>query len=1146
MVNVLTDGHENKRRRNTLRRHLENAIDHLGERLETFERIEFPHLAEGDKDTAIHDICRVIDLLEVTRTKVIRHQVDAETLRQELEPAADDLWRVDLLSDDGIEYGRAFLAEACRFIVTIVRDMPEFTDDLLLENYAVTRKLYDRLESSIDSIVLPHFRNGTPSESSIFEAGYRSDIVHRYKDMEIFGIDLQVPELRRQPIDVAYITLMSSSSGIYRTPISRYEAQDTAPEIQQARVDRALGAVALQTKSHSKGNRILLTGQAGSGKTTLAQWLAVRLAQRSLPSTMHRWQNCLPVVVHLRDAFRAESRGFSLGKHLIGSMVDEGAVPGNWLVSQLSQGNVLLILDGFDELSERGRQEAFHWIEKHLRDHPRSHILVTSRPDGLHRRFFREHQFSHLELESMSPGDIRRCVTAWFDAAMTSAPDSKDELAAHRKRLLNDIERRAPLQELAETPLVCAMLCSFYAHHLSESAPQSRGVLYEQVISALIDRRDRNRGAIEGEGRRLYLKEKQAVLQALARHMTEHDFTTIPTAPAVLEPRRSSELLGVVDKSEPLVPRVSALTVVEEQFRSMPAITVSPADALDHLLQRSVVFREVVPGEAHFVHRTLQEFLAARDYASRNLVDSLLDQALAAPWKRIVAFAAGRLHRDSATRLIQGLLDRAKNQPTRRRELLLLMAECLSATESVDSDVLRSAAAMLREILPPATIVEAELIGRSGEDVLRWLGGHAHQGDAVVAACIRAAAVSGSPIGLDVIMGYRSRITSPRLKREIVRAWRYFDATEYAENVLADLALEDIVLPLTSRPRLEAIARIPKARKVRIDSEEGIKDFESFRDLPELQEFNCVRCAGLSTLSGLGGLHGLQKLNLSGAKGIDDVSELGSLTELQELYLSGWSTLTDATPLGRLANLRVLYLDGCERITNFDWLRNLRELRTLCLDNCSLTRLDFSGAVPHLRTLRLMTRQPVEDLAFLSEMPGLRQLTINLGPRSTPLPVTGLARLRSLSLAGVVTKGDLHTLGDLQGLHELHISGLQSTEGLQSLGSLRELKVLSITDCRQLTSVKDIAVTGLKVIDLSRTSIRYTDFAARMPHLEEVHLDGCTELFDIQDLAPLRSLRRLTLPPMEEEVVADLRLNSQSQHLEIVCDSFSVVGLASS
>ena len=139
-----------------------------------------------------------------------------DALYRNIAPKCEERWRSDLLAEPAINYGRRFLGEACQYLISIVRNLPEFNDDITWETYVLTRQLVHTLESSITSVVVPRYRQGTPREVSRFEAAYSSDIVSTFGHMELFGVNLPL-ELRRQPLEIAYITLTASTNLAYYT-----------------------------------------------------------------------------------------------------------------------------------------------------------------------------------------------------------------------------------------------------------------------------------------------------------------------------------------------------------------------------------------------------------------------------------------------------------------------------------------------------------------------------------------------------------------------------------------------------------------------------------------------------------------------------------------------------------------------------------------------------------------------------------------------------------------------------------------------------------------------------------------------------------------------------------------------------------------
>jgi hypothetical protein len=1134
IVDAVMDKRGSRRTRNALRRQLEDAIDQLGDRLEKFEKVEFSDLDDGERSAAIEVVCQTMDTVRITKADVIRKDLNAELLIEQFRPETERAWRGVMLSTAGTEYGRVFLTEACRFLVTLVRDMPDFTNDVLVENLTVSHQIHSLLERSIDSVVLPRYRAGTAHEVSNFEAGYLSDIVHRYKDMEIFGINLPVPELRRQPIDIAYITLMSSGADIYQPLISRSETSSSGPTSGTARVDKALGILASRASDGRRGVRIVLTGQAGCGKTTLTQWLAISAAQRRFSEPLKRWNSCTPFIVQLRNIFQTNWPEFPPEEVLVGvASRRKDRMPGDWLASRLGGGNTLLVLDGLDELSETRQGNALRWIDSLGEEYPSLNIIVTSRPEGLDIRWFDRRNYDHLQLLPMGIRDIRRCIESWFDAVMSLTPEKRDELIGHHSALLNDIERRGAVRDLAETPLVCAMLCAFYAYSLSDSAPESRGELYERVISTLVDARDRARNAIEDEGRRFYLKEKLTILQRIARHLTEHQISAVPTyrTPSTAAP-------GVVKEA-------TAQSIIEDQLRSMPTTSMSAQEALNHLLKRSVIFREITPGEAYFVHRTLQEFLAAREYAVHRATVQLLTHIRSPQWRRIIAFSAEHLDRMSVSALIESILEEAEEADD-SRELLLLAAECLSAAQSVEPQIVDRSFEMLRAILPPRTSAEAELIGRGNDGILPWLSGYHDEDDETVAACIRAAAVAGGPIALDLIVGYCARATSRIVRAELLRDWKYFDATEYARRVLSKMPLDDAQLVLSTTPMIDAVKHVVNARWIKVDARDGLDDFLGWGHLTKVEHLDCSQCQGLTSLEGIGALTAVKRLNLSGRKNLANFDEIGDLPALEELYLPDASTAEGARRIASIKTLRVLYLDNWH-LPDFRWLARLPQLWTLSLNGCPLPTLDFCAGMPSLRTLRAQAAGGVRDVTGLDRCANLWRLSLTLAVvRDSALALPETTTLKSLELSGHVTRDDLAAVVTNPALTELRIAGPPaSMQDLSTFRDLTNLRTLAVTDSRALQSGEGLqASKTLRKLDLRNTGIRSMQFVESFPSLREVNLDGCEHLSDVLALSSLPRLRRLTLPPMEEEVLDYIRDRSSSRDLTIDCEVFPFIGHA--
>lgn len=121
------------------------------------------------------------------------------------------------------------------------------------------------------------------ARDTAFERRYRSYVAEQHNRITIYGIDLRdSPD--RWPLEVAYLSLEATAE---EERTAALPGEYTDPE----RTVRLAAEDALRTR-----DRVLLRGDAGSGKTTLVQWLAVTAARDG---------DRVPYVLPLRTLTRA-------------------------------------------------------------------------------------------------------------------------------------------------------------------------------------------------------------------------------------------------------------------------------------------------------------------------------------------------------------------------------------------------------------------------------------------------------------------------------------------------------------------------------------------------------------------------------------------------------------------------------------------------------------------------------------------------------------------------------------------------------------------------------------------------------------------------------------------------------------------------
>ncbi|MFI0405944.1 NACHT domain-containing protein [Actinomadura sp. 3N508] len=353
------------------------------------------------------------------------------------------------------------------------------------------------------------------------------------------------------------------------------------------------------------GRVLAVLGAAGSGKTTLARYTALELAER-------RWwrRGLLPVLLYLRDHAEAIQAGQteSLARIAAAAPWLDDAVPAEWLERRLARGRCVVLLDGLDEVADAGqRSRVVQWVEEQISRYPGNAFVVTSRPLGYEAN--RLTRADVLQVQRFTSAQIRAFLHAWYRAIERRSRDADaeeiDRIAAQAADdLFHRVGGRPSLYDLAANPLLLTMIAN--VHRYRSSLPGSRAALYEEVCQVLLHRRQEAKNLPDAELENLSGERKERIVQELAWHMMRQNLRDISVDRAARAIR--------------LVLRRTAPDVTPEAF-------------LAHV-RRSGLLLEHQHGRYGFAHLTLQEYLAAAlvpDHASRRqiLVDKVND-----PWWR--------------------------------------------------------------------------------------------------------------------------------------------------------------------------------------------------------------------------------------------------------------------------------------------------------------------------------------------------------------------------------------------------------------------------------------------------------------------------------------------------------------------------------
>ncbi|WP_330264256.1 NACHT domain-containing protein [Streptomyces griseorubiginosus] len=1002
------------RSQRSVERQFEEIADAVAARMEPLLAHEFQGLAENERLAAAHGVMDTFRHADLSDESVLASDADAAELARRIRRDAP---RPVGLGEAGERYYDLLFAECCDCYVRILRRLPVFSERALTELLGRTTSLGVELARVLErlptrSLYAPE---GT-DEDTAFLREYLELVSRSLDEVELFRLASE--QVTRAKLSVAYVSMRATSddgrrrrTAGGRPPLRRGLRAWEEAEGTGMRVEKALGGA----------SRVLLRGEAGSGKTTLMQWLAVMAARSAFRGPLGEWNRLVPVLVKLR---RYAGRGLPLPEALLDGVAGPltGHMPKGWTDRMLRDGRVLLLVDGVDELLAVERSAVREWLRRLLHAYPDVRVVVTSRPAAARVDWLRTEGFTVYQLERMTPADLTAFVRQWHAAVREQGdelPCSVEELPHYERSLLTSLQDRPHLQSLATNPLLAALICAL---HLSKGRqlPRNRMELYKIALETLVQHRDADRRVPSAEAGPLTLPDKLCVLRDLAWRLSDNNRTEIPTDQA----RR----------------------FVASRMTSMRHLDgVDRTAVLDHLVARSGVLRSPVEGRVDFVHRTFQEYLAAQDAADEDNMGNLVERAHLDLWRETIVMAAGHANLRQRRELVAGILDRADTEPRHTRRLRLLAAACLETMSTVPDDLARRLDEALDALVPPRRSSEAGSLASVGPALVRRLPRTLERlSERAARTTVRTAALVGGEGALELLAGYAEG-ASEDVQKELVDAWEYFDPDEYAERVLPRLPLEELLLQVTHPAQWPAAQRLKEARRVWIGYEftDGLAATSA---LGELDWLWVPQLRGDNDLSPLARRPTLRNLVVGGGEHLPllDVGPLRGLTSLHNLQLQDWASVppletlpmppglvslglgrldedtdlgpllerTDWTSLALQGSGTPRGLSGLSRLTrlthltlyHFDlsaWLPTLESapprLSVLNLFNCRLPRdLGPIGALDRLRRLQLRACRTADEHALglptLARDPYRTRLTVTIDPSVRPptSPVPGV------------------------------------------------------------------------------------------------------------------------------------------------------------
>ncbi|WP_282696663.1 NACHT domain-containing protein [Streptomyces sp. CC208A] len=826
----------------------------------------------------------------------------------------------DGLSADAVLYLETATEGACRHILEFFAQRPSFVARTLVEQ----TRAQAGLAAKLDAVAAAN--PGPLAEDAAFERRYLAHLAKKHGHLTIYGIDLHDTE-EDWPLDVAYLSLEATG-----------EPRGHRPDHQEYVSLRA----DLAPAAH---DRILLRGQAGSGKTTLVQWLTVAACAANAgeggdDGTAYLYGR-IPFVLPLRTLTRHGERLPDAGRFLSAAGCPL-TPPDGWADRVLAAGRGLVLVDGIDEIPEAERGRARDWLRGLLAAYDGGNRwLVTSRPTAVRDDWLARDGFTELTLSPMSPAEVATFVRRWHRAAGPSA-------APYEQQLLDSLRTTEHVAQLATNPLMCGLICALHRDRRGY-LPRGRKPLYEAALAMLLSRRDRERGMGAPYGVALDEAPQIQLVQRLAYWLTLND-------------------RFVMD-------RAHAESLVTEALPAMGLRDAPPDQVFTHLLHRSGLLREPTADTVDFVHRTFQDYLAAKALVDHWDIGVLVRHATDDRWEDVIRMAVGHARPREAAEILRELLkaaDAAADRRTRLR-LVLLAATALDHATEVSAEVREEIVRRTGEVIPPRTPDEARELAGVGRMVLDLLPGP----EGLSGEAAEMVVIAASHVTVDAAVPYLARFADhPKLdvRAQLVWAWQRFETRPYAEAVIARLDPAELRYIVSDDGQADELLRLGLAPE-RLEIYEEVSDGRVAALLTrcDLKTLALTRAPGSVFPAALSSQENLEELSLMLPAQVPwRLTDLPT-APVRELYLQS-SPSDGLAGLARFPELR--HLSPWSDPRNEEGWRALTELphlESLYLDTSLAVSCPDDVTLPSVTHLYLHSITPTAPLARI--FPCLRFVT---------------------------------------------------------------------------------------------------------------------------------------------------------------------------
>ncbi|BAY46475.1 putative signal transduction protein with Nacht domain [Scytonema sp. HK-05] len=391
-------------------------------------------------------------------------------------------------------------------------------------------------------------------------------------------------------------------------------------------------------------DKLMIWGKPGSGKTTFLKWLAIQCNLGQFRGER------LPIFISLKEFAEASGQP-SLLDYITAQFEECGVVEPQAVQTLLSQGRVILLLDGLDEVRQANLQRVLQEIRVISTRFFANSIVITCRIAAQEYTF---EQFTEVEVADFDDQQIASFAAKCFQG----------EGSVKAQRFVQKLQEHQSLKELATNPLLLSLLCLVFEEtDFAASCCQ----LYEEGLDLLLRKWDAKRGIKRNQVYKQSRQDKEDLLSQIA-------WTTFERGEYFF-------------KQFAIEPRIShSIHTFPEGSTFLETLQVDSEDIFKSIEAQHGLLVERARGIYSFSHIIFQEYFAAKKIVSspphqaQEALQNLVRHMAEKRWREVFLLAVEMLpNADDLLQLMKRQLDTLASDEKQYEEAKKLLIDCLNS-----------------------------------------------------------------------------------------------------------------------------------------------------------------------------------------------------------------------------------------------------------------------------------------------------------------------------------------------------------------------------------------------------------------------------------------------------------------------------------